>query len=279
MSEPREGEPINKPLSGLPLDEAIYGLRNLAVADEDQARIVDYVDQIEDPVVRASVELLCANGQYGDAYVEAVRPTLEKMERVDLEKAVVLFVRDFVLPEDVKPSSYLELDIVTLVDNIMQEWERLLTKWWTPSIPRARPEGWENMEEVLDITGMLTFLQEAKDRGVANPKARFIGPHFRDIRLQLAGPRSLYPGGLEVRSVNIHIGTVLPNGFVIGALSKDKPILETLIAIAERPAYAAKTYGDLTGECSFCCLPFTDETSKRLGYSLWCGEKYGLPVE
>jgi hypothetical protein len=278
MSEPIE-EPLNRPPIGLPLEEAIYGLRTLAIAPEEQERIVDYVDQIEDPVARTAVSLLIADGKHGEAYEEAIRPTLEKMERVDLTKAVLTFSRDYVLPEDVPPTSYLELTIVNLVDALIAEWDRLLTKWWTPSVPRERPDGWETIEEVLDITGMLDFLQAAKDRGVASPKARFLGPHFRDIRLQLAGPRSMYPGSLEVRSVGIHIGTVLPNGFVIGALSKDKPIVETLLAIAERPALAAKIYSDLTNECSFCCMSLDEPTSVRLGYHVACGEKYGIPIE
>ena len=121
---------------GLDLDACICGLRNLAVMDDEETRIDQYVDNdsISDVVLRARVKLLVVNGKYDDAYEEAIRPTLVGLSRDEAKRAAIVFCRDFILEDDVDPSDvddYREKQIVDLVEDIMSVFDGLREKWLT----------------------------------------------------------------------------------------------------------------------------------------------------
>lgn len=273
-------------MSGLALSDCIYGLRNLVVGDDEQTRIDDdsLIKSISDLGNRLTVQAFVKDGMYEEAYEAAMKPTLRGASKKDVLKEAVIFVRDFVTEEDVEAmdddTSYLEKMRVDLIEEIMEMYEQLLTKWWEPDPANAARERVVDphvIEERVDVVEMLTFLRAAQNRGLAQPKARFLTQDLKDIEVRLAGPRSAFPEGMEVRKGKTHIGTILPNGFVIGALGKDLPLIQLLVAIAEEPAEAAKAYASLTNLCSFCSQPLTDESSKKVGYGPICAASYGLP--
>jgi hypothetical protein len=43
------------------------------------------------------------------------------------------------------------------------------------------------------------------------------------------------------------------------------------------PVEGARDFSRLTGNCSFCNLPLTDDRSQIIGYGKRCAAKYGLP--
>jgi len=271
-------------MTGLALSDCIYGLRNLLTGDEEETRIDEpkLIKSIGDLGLRLTVEHLVKEGKYDEAYEAAIRPTLRSTPKKDVLKAAIAFARDFVTEEDVEAidddESYLEKMRVDLIEEIMEEYERLLTKWWEPDpdASRERVQDPHIIEERLDVVGMLTFLRAAQDRGLAQPKARFLTQDLKDVEVRLAGPRSAFPEGMEVRKGKTHIGTILPNGFVIGALAKDKPMISLLIAISEEPEAAAKLYAEVTNLCSFCNQPLTESSSQKNGYGPICAASYGL---
>jgi len=270
--------------TGLALSDCIYGLRNLLVSDDEQTRIDDpgLIKSIGDLGLRLTVQDLVNKGEYDEAYEAAIKPTLRSTPKKEVLKATVEFVRDFVTEEDVEAmdddESYLEKMRVDLIEEIMEEYEGLLTKWWEPDpdASRERVQDPHIIEERLDVVGMLTFLRAAQDRGLQQPKARFLTQDLKDVEVRLAGPRSAFPEGMEVRRGKTHIGTILPNGFVIGALAKDKQMIALLIAISEEPEEAARLYGETTNLCSFCNQPLTEASSQKNGYGPICAASYGL---
>lgn len=269
----------------LSLDDCLYGLRNLSQRNAgDVDRIVDYVDDLADLDLRKKVEDLISHAKYAEAYELALRPTLEGLTRKDLFPKVLAFARDFITEEDVelaaRSDGYKELLIVTLIEDIFEQYERLLNLWWTPKVLPLRadvPVEPEIIEEgPLDIVGMLTFLQAAQERGLQMPKASFLSPELKELKLSLGSRRSAFPQGMEVRHGSIHIGTILPNGFVIGVLAKEKKLIQTLSAIAEETQAAAKLFADFTNTCSFCGQPLSAD-ERRLGYGPVCAISYGMP--
>jgi hypothetical protein len=132
---------------------------------------------------------------------------------------------------------------------------------------------------VIDVRGIVEFLGRAAET-LKHPKARFLSPANEEMRLSIAGPRSNHPGSVQVKIAGEWWGNIRPDGVVIGPrLPTDVPVLETLKAIQEDPANAARAYGALMCRCSFCNLPLTDEGSVEVGYGPICARNWNLTWE
>jgi hypothetical protein len=133
---------------------------------------------------------------------------------------------------------------------------------------------------VVDVSGIVAFLQQAKDNGLKFPKARFLSPERTEMRLSIARARfgSRVPeGAMTIRIGDAYHGFVQPDGKCIGHVASNVPLQELLVAIGEDPAGAARAYGALMGRCSFCNLPITDAGSVEVGYGPICASSYNLP--
>jgi hypothetical protein len=135
----------------------------------------------------------------------------------------------------------------------------------------ARPTVTANAKPMAD------FLNAAKARGLKFPKVSFLGPRGEDLTLKLAGDRSTNPGAVFVFLSGTYKGSIATDGAVRGVLASDAAALASINAIAADPAAAAKAYGVLTGNCSFCRKELTDAGSVEVGYGPVCARKYGLP--
>lgn len=133
---------------------------------------------------------------------------------------------------------------------------------------------------VVNAAPIVAFLNAARDRGLKFPKVRMLAADGqRELRLQLAGAGSKYPGAVQVTLQGEWIGRILPDGHVAGPLAQASHAAHVphLQAIAADPAAAAKAYAALFCRCSFCGLELTDAGSVEVGYGPICAAKFGLP--
>jgi hypothetical protein len=136
------------------------------------------------------------------------------------------------------------------------------------SAPVAAP-----VRPTVSLSGLVTFLRAARDRGLKFPKTRFAAPGNGELVISLAGDNSRNPGATYVKLNGEYAGKVTADGVAFGL----DALLPTLRAIESDPAAAATAYGALTGRCSFCGLGLTDEGSIEVGYGPVCAKRYGLP--
>ena len=129
---------------------------------------------------------------------------------------------------------------------------------------------------MIDQSGIVKFLTDAKDRGLKFPKVRFLAPQGGELRLSLASGSSKYPGAVQIKVNDNWLGRIMPDGTVVGR-NVDAAMVATIVKVAENPAAAAKAYGALMGRCSFCNLELTDAGSVEVGYGPICAKSYGLP--
>ncbi len=129
----------------------------------------------------------------------------------------------------------------------------------------------------IDLSGLVAFLNGAKDRGLKHPKVRFLSPSRGELRLSISGPNSRVPGSVQVVEHDVWIGRVQPDGGVSEGVALRPDLLMCLVLIGQDPAAAAKAYGALMCRCSFCGLPLTDAGSVLVGYGPICAKRYGLP--
>jgi hypothetical protein len=124
--------------------------------------------------------------------------------------------------------------------------------------------------------GVVAFLTAAKAH-LKNPKARFLAPDGKsEMRLSLAGGATKYPGAVQVKVNGEWVGRINADGSLMRPLSTPDYVA-TLTAIASNPAAAAKAYGALMGQCTFCGLQLTDAGSVEVGYGPICAGHWGLP--
>ena len=128
----------------------------------------------------------------------------------------------------------------------------------------------------LEIGGIVQFLQRAAEV-LKSPKARFLSPEKKEMRLSIAGPRSRHVGSIQVTIAGTWVGNILTDGRPHGPIATQKDVLDLLVAIAEDPANAAAAYGAMMSRCSFCNLPLTDEGSVEVGYGPICAANWSLP--
>lgn len=129
----------------------------------------------------------------------------------------------------------------------------------------------------LDGKPIMDFLLGAKNNGLKFPKARFLAPGGGELLLYLAGPTASIPGALNVKIGDDWVGRITPTGEVHGKLKRNTELMALLTTIASDPATAAKAYGKLTANCSFCGKGLTDDGSVEVGYGPVCAKKWNLP--
>lgn len=129
----------------------------------------------------------------------------------------------------------------------------------------------------LDMKPVADFLARAAGK-LKFPKVVFLAPCGGELRLYVAGPRSKFPGSIQVLVNDNWIGRITPAGEAQGrTLTSDATLVAALRAIAADPAAAAKSYAALRGACSFCAKPLTDDGSIEVGYGPVCAKHYNLP--
>lgn len=131
----------------------------------------------------------------------------------------------------------------------------------------------------ISVASVVSFLKDAKARGLKAPKARFLAPTGGELRVSLAGGFTKYPGAVQVKIDERWIGRILADGTVAGPLTSMPDVLNTLVTIGADPAKAASEYGHLMGRCAFCNLALTDAGSVEVGYGYVCAKKRGLPYK
>lgn len=131
---------------------------------------------------------------------------------------------------------------------------------------------------LLDLTGVMKFLQDAQKRGLKSPKLRILAmDQLSELRIAIT-KNGIAPGSLSVASESQgFIGCVRPDGRTTGKLAEDHLLQAYLIAVAQDPITAAKHYAALMGRCSFCGMELTDAGSVEVGYGPVCAKHWGLP--
>jgi hypothetical protein len=113
----------------LTLQDAIYGLRNLAVGDEEEVRIEDFLENIEPKDLRIACTNLVNQDKYVDAYEIAILPVLSGFTRDEIAEHTREWVREFVADQfgdDVADEAENNEEETELFDDIMSEYDRLL---------------------------------------------------------------------------------------------------------------------------------------------------------
>ncbi len=128
-----------------------------------------------------------------------------------------------------------------------------------------------------DFAGVIDLFRKAQEH-LKYPKIRLALADGRTV--QLSHRRQ---GGVNVANGtkygdynNVYYGRVEDNGS-FDERKHDPEVIDLLKRLATNPAKVAAEYGALTGNCSFCNLPLTDERSTEVGYGPICAGHYGLP--
>lgn len=158
--------------------------------------------------------------------------------------------------------------------------------YWVGALTRIATEGEQkSTTDIGSVKGVVELLERAA-KHLKFP-AVIVRANGRDIRLNIAGPRSKVPGSINVTSAaggygeRDWYGRVTRDGQFEPCRRYDEQtqtaIAAALQAMASDPAKAAAEYGHLTGVCCFCNTPLTDERSTQVGYGPTCAKHYGLP--
>ena len=132
-----------------------------------------------------------------------------------------------------------------------------------------------------DLSGVITLLQDAKQH-LKFPASRLTASDGTPVVLKVAGDRAKEPG-----TVNATDGGSYPDNRWFGRIALDgafKPgrdcttdVIDVLVRLGSDPATVAAEHGKLTGSCSFCRQPLSDERSTEVGYGPVCAKHFGLP--
>ena len=132
-----------------------------------------------------------------------------------------------------------------------------------------------------DLSGVITLLQDAKQH-LKFPAIRLTASDGTPVVLKVAGDRAKEPG-----TVNATDGGSYPDNRWFGRIALDgafKPgrdcttdVIDVLVRLGCDPATVAAEHGKLTGSCSFCRQPLSDERSTEVGYGPVCAKHFGLP--
>ena len=114
------------------------------------------------------------------------------------------------------------------------------------------------------------------------PAIRLTASDGTPVVLKVAGDRAKEPG-----TVNATDGGSYPDNRWFGRIALDgafKPgracttdVIDVLVRLGSDPATVAAEHGKLTGSCSFCRQPLSDERSTEVGYGPVCAKHFGLP--
>jgi hypothetical protein len=111
------------------------------------------------------------------------------------------------------------------------------------------------------------------------------GAVIETIRINVAGDRAKVPGSLNVVSLDkldnmgrkLWYGRIHTDGRFEQSRGGSAKIVDKLRAFANAPAEVAAADGKLTGNCSFCHLPLSDERSTAVGYGATCAKHWHMP--
>jgi hypothetical protein len=138
--------------------------------------------------------------------------------------------------------------------------------------------------QVGSLQPIVAMLERAKQH--LKFPAILVRVNDRDLRLNIAGPKSSEPGSINVCSAGAYserdwFGRVSTDGAFEPCRKYDPTtqaaIAAALNALASDPAGAAAAYGHLTGNCAFCGTALTDGRSTEVGYGPTCAKHYGIP--
>lgn len=160
----------------------------------------------------------------------------------------------------------------------------LSEKQWHWVVKLANPEPQEQAT-VGSMAGVIELFNVAREH-LKYPKIWLqFGANY-PLRLNVAGPGSKYRGSIQMTDgLGYHEGTyygrISPEGEVTFSRSLDRDeqhdLLKVITRLAAEPAKVASEYGSLTGNCSFCRKPLSDERSTKVGYGKTCASHFGLP--
>jgi hypothetical protein len=106
------------------------------------------------------------------------------------------------------------------------------------------------------------------------------------IRMAVAGSQARFPGSINVTDPNqivdgmpVWYGRIKDGEFEPSAAGRAHagPLKSALMRFICDPVEGARDFARLTGNCSFCNLPLTDDRSQIAGYGKICAAKYQLP--
>ena len=116
-------------------------------------------------------------------------------------------------------------------------------------------------------------------RGRANVKATV--PDFGPVTMYLSGPRSRYPGSVNIVATdsNDWVCAITPNGELklSKEITNERVFTQFLSVLASFPELVASMHGHLTQHCSFCGQRLSDPRSIAVGYGKTCAANYHLP--
>lgn len=130
----------------------------------------------------------------------------------------------------------------------------------------------------LDVEPIVDFLNGAAARGLKRPRLRVLAVDEVSEMVFSITTMGSAPGSLSIRIKGTWIGSVKPDGLVVGyELVTDKVLQQYLLSIASNPLAAAQKFAALTCKCAFCNKNLEDDGSVEVGYGPVCAKHWGLP--
>ena len=141
---------------------------------------------------------------------------------------------------------------------------------------------------VGSMKGVIALFDHAKQH-LKHPKIT-LSLNGSPVTLAIAGAQAKAPGSINVMGEGKFpnrewFGRISPEGewSPSRALDSDATKRDALLALltefANNPADVAKKFGILTGNCSFCMRPLSDDRSVAAGFGPICADHYGLTEE
>ena len=148
--------------------------------------------------------------------------------------------------------------------------------------PRPQVQS-DDMCNLGDFGGVFELIQTAA-ANLKHPKVRLQTEDCHPVVLSIAGPRSRYPGQINVTDggpygANRWYGRIDGEGRWGRPRNSDglDQVEAVLRRLGDAPAETAAEHGKLTGRCCFCNRGLEDDRSTEQGYGPVCAKNYGLP--
>jgi hypothetical protein len=154
--------------------------------------------------------------------------------------------------------------------------------------PFVRGYGRPEFVALQPVRGVIDLIEGARSRGLKWPKLWLQLPDGTPIRVTVAGDNSRTPGYLMLTDgkpfgQSQFFGRISPAGIMEpgrdGSQEQRDELAKLMQRLAADPASTAAAFGHMTGSCTFCGLPLTDERSVAVGYGQTCAKKYGMPYQ
>jgi len=159
----------------------------------------------------------------------------------------------------------------TLTEAQIAAVDRCVAKRDVAIVQRAQQDAARNeTAPVVASERLLEAFQTAASSGLKYPKLRFGG-----LEITKAKDNSKNPGALYVKNGGEYVGKVVSGRFFC---TRECPAeaQETVVAVINDPAAAAKASGLQTGSCSCCGRELTDPESVASGIGPICARKWGF---